>query len=122
MAAARLKALLHATKGAQHSAQQRNTLLLHVAPPKECNTQHVPEADYTGADLARMDDLLRQLAELEGWPAELLTARLDERRRMAPVNVLPTLKELQAAVTAALAVWPEQPAKTASITLCRLVH
>jgi hypothetical protein len=78
------------------------------------------DEDYTTADLAKMDDLLRQLAELEGWPAERLTACLDERRRMAPVNVMPTVRSLQAAVTAAMAVWPNKPAWQASIRLCHL--
>lgn len=82
----------------------------------------VDDEDYGPADLVKMDDLLRQLAELEGWPVERLTACLDERRRMAPVNVMPTLRGLQAAVRDALAIWPNKPTWRANIQLCRLVH
>jgi hypothetical protein len=41
MQAGRLKALLRATTDVQQATQQRNTQLLHVAPPRECNTQQM---------------------------------------------------------------------------------
>jgi hypothetical protein len=78
--------------------------------------------DYTLADLAKLDDLLRQLAELEDWPLDELEKRLGERRRMAPVNVMPTLRALQDAVQRALAVWPERPTWKAEVRLLHMVH
>lgn len=79
-----------------------------------------PGDDYTLADLAEMDRLIRQLAMLEGWDSSELDARLSERRRMAPANVVEALQALRAAARAALAPWPERPAERATIALCRL--
>jgi hypothetical protein len=81
-----------------------------------------PDEDCTPEDLEKLDDLLRQLAKLEGWPPEALAARLEQRRRMAPVNVMPSLRALQKAVEDALAMWPDPPSWPADTRLCRLVH
>lgn len=80
------------------------------------------QKDYAPADLEEMDRLIRELAQMEGWPAEELTDKLDQRRRMAPVNVLPVLREIREAHRAALAVWPHKPAKRSDIRLCKLDH
>lgn len=78
------------------------------------------EGDYTASDLAEIDRLIHQLAEIEGWsPADLEDA-LDQRRRMAPVRVLEALRELREAVKRSLDPWPEKPAKRSRIVLCRL--
>ena len=73
---------------------------------------------YTQADLTEMDRLLRQLAELEGWTPEELADMLDQRRRMAPVNVPKALKQLGEANAAALAPWPNPPKERAKVVLC----
>ena len=87
------------------------------------NEIHKPEGvEYTLADLAEMDRLLTELSKLERWNAGELEQRLDERRRMAPVNVLEALYALRAARDAALAGWPENPLERAQITLCRFVN
>ncbi len=78
--------------------------------------------DYTPADLQRMDALLSQLAELEGWDAATLADQLAERSRMAPVNVLAALAGLEKAVRDALATWPKQPQERSNVRLCYLVH
>jgi hypothetical protein len=81
-----------------------------------------PNDEYTPADLAEMDKLLRELAKLEGWSDHELADKLDQRRRMAPVNVLPVLEEIREAHKAALCVWPAKPAKHSDIRLCKLDH
>ena len=81
-----------------------------------------PAEPYAAADLAEMDRLLGELAALEDWREGELEARLDERRRMAPVNVQNALQALRAAAAAALAGWPEPPLERAQIALCRLVN
>ena len=87
------------------------------------NETRKPEgAEYTLADLAEMDRLLAELSKLERWNAEELEQRLDERRRMAPVNVLVALHALRTARDAALAGWPESPVERAQIILCRFVN
>jgi hypothetical protein len=77
--------------------------------------------EYTDADLAEIDRLIVELCHLEGRSVEELDALLDERRRMAPVNVKKALAALRIATREALAPWPERPAKRAQITLCELV-
>ena len=81
----------------------------------------VAEDDYTLADLDEMDRLLRELARMEGWSDEELTGKMDERQRMAPVNVIPVLNEIREAHKAALAIWP-QKAKRSDIRLCKNGH
>ena len=78
--------------------------------------------DYTAADLAEIDKLLRELASLEAWTDVELAEKLSQRKRMAPVNVIPVLREIREIHKAALAVWPNQPAKRADIRLCKLDH
>ncbi len=79
-------------------------------------------SDYTTTDLAEIDRLLRELAKLENWSREELADMLDQRKRMAPVNVLPVLKEIREAHSAALGVWPDKPATRSNIRLCKLDH
>jgi hypothetical protein len=86
-----------------------------TSPPRAPTTW-----DYTVVELQEMDRLLRQLAELEGWSAAQLEMMLDERRRMAPVNVRKALAALRLAHGEAMAPWPEPPARRARITLCEL--
>jgi hypothetical protein len=76
--------------------------------------------DYTVVELQEMDRLLLELAELEQWDADELHVLLDERRRMAPVNVRKALAALRLAHGEAMAPWPEPPARRARITLCEL--
>jgi hypothetical protein len=75
---------------------------------------------YTNADLAEMDKLLGEICELEGRSDDELAKLLDQRSRMAPVNVLNALAALRIARERALAPWPERPATRARITLCEL--
>jgi len=75
---------------------------------------------YTLADLQEMDRLLRDLAQLEGWSNAELQDLLDQRQRMAPANVPAMLQTLRLARGAALAPWPDQPAKRSRIRLCFL--
>ena len=82
----------------------------------------VTQADYTLADLQEIDRLLRELAQMEGWSDAELADRLDQRQRMAPVNVLPVLQEIRAAHKVALAGWPEPPKERSNIRLCKLNH
>lgn len=77
--------------------------------------------DYTLDDLQELEQILRELAQLEGWSAEELQARLWERQHMAPGNVRKALHALRLAHRSALATWPERPAKRAVVTLCELV-
>jgi hypothetical protein len=77
--------------------------------------------DYTDRDLAEMDRLIRELAQLEGWENDELEQMLDERRRMAPCNVRKALAALRIATREALAPWPNRPAKRARVTLCEMV-
>jgi hypothetical protein len=72
---------------------------------------------YTLADLKEMDKLLRELAQLEGWTLAELEEMLDRRRRMAPARVPQALKDLRAGSKAALAPWPEKPARRAVVVL-----
>jgi hypothetical protein len=78
------------------------------------------ERDYSTSDLAEMDRLIRELAQLEGWENDELEQMLDERRRMAPCNVRKALAALRIATREALAPWPDRPANRARITLCEL--
>jgi hypothetical protein len=75
---------------------------------------------YTPADLKKMDALLRELAELEGWTPAELEEMLDKRRRMAPARVPEVLKTLQAARDTQLSTWPQAPAKRSSFSLTTL--
>lgn len=75
---------------------------------------------YTPTDLKKMDALLRELAELEGWTPAELEEMLDKRRRMAPARVPEVLKTLQASRDAQLASWPAQPEKRARFALTTL--
>lgn len=99
--------------------------LLRVLTAQVADVAHValPTAkgsDYTLADLAEVDRLLRELANLEEWPADELSQKLDQRQRMAPVRVPGALQELRAAHKAALAIWPNRPSKRSEIALCHL--
>lgn len=78
------------------------------------------DEEYTLADLAEMDKLLRELAELEGWTKAELEEQIDESRRMAPANVQAALRAIRSAHRMALGGWPEKPAKRSRIILCRL--
>lgn len=73
------------------------------------NISKPEDSDYTPDDLAKMDDLLRQLASIEGWPEAELNRLLDERRRMAPGRVRNALEQIRAAVVKALEPWPSPP-------------
>jgi hypothetical protein len=75
---------------------------------------------YTQDDLKKMDRLLRELAEIEGWTADELEEMLDKRRRMAPARVPEVLKELEVARDNQLAPWPKSPKKRAEIRLTTL--
>lgn len=75
---------------------------------------------YTQDDLKQMDQLLRELAELEGWTPAELEEMLDKRRRMAPARVPEVLNTLQSARDAQLACWPESPAKRSRFSLTTL--
>jgi hypothetical protein len=75
---------------------------------------------YTPADLKKMDALLRELAELEGWTPAELEEMLDRRRRMAPARVPEVLQTLQASRDAQLANWPAQPKERARFALTTL--
>jgi hypothetical protein len=114
----RLRELIRANKEA---------LLLALSERSVTDVTHVTlppwkgGGDYTQTDIQEMDKLLRELAKLEGWSEAELVAKLDQRRRMAPVNVRPVLQEIRAAHRAALAVWPNQPHRS-DIRLCNLDH
>ena len=71
-------------------------------------------------DLREMDRLLRELAKFEGWTASELEQQLDERRRMAAVNVPGALQALREAVARCESILPEKPKERAKIVLCRL--
>lgn len=75
---------------------------------------HKEGGDYTKADLAEMDRLLRELAKLESWPEGELADKLDQRRRMAPVNVIPALRWLRRVVA------EPEPRKKRPFRLCKL--
>jgi hypothetical protein len=75
---------------------------------------------YTPADLKKMDALLLELAELEGWTPAELEEMLDRRRRMAPARVPEVLQTLQASRDAQLASWPAQPKERARFALTTL--
>lgn len=103
-------------------------------PAKAANPDRIPERisnissvskpgqgwGYAPADLKKMDALLRELAELEGWTPAELEEMLDKRRRMAPARVPEVLKTLQASRDAQLANWPTQPEKRARFALTTL--
>src|SRR5690242_2204811 len=82
MSAPRLKALLHATKPAQQPAQQRNSPLLHVAPPRECNTQqHAQDRQAKALQYleAHPEAIRACFADVESDPANfVLTVALRE--------------------------------------------
>ena len=42
-----------------------------------------------------MDTLLREIARIERWSQSRLEALLDQRRRMAPINVVAALQRLR---------------------------
>ena len=92
-----------------------------VAALQEAANDAQNNRNGTAGDLDEIDSLLRELSQLEGWTEAELSARLEERRRMAPVNVYGALQALRVARDAALAGWPEKPAERALIVLCRLV-
>jgi len=83
MAGGRLRALLHA----QHAHATRNATaqqsLLHVAPPRECNTQQ-PEAEHDPAAEGRRR---RVLAKLAANPAQRLAIVCDGEGDPVPVAV-----------------------------------
>lgn len=74
--------------------------------------------DYTLADLQELDRLIRELGGLEGRTDAEIDAMLSERRRMAPTSVPGALEAISAAHRAALAPWPEPPAKRSKVVLC----
>jgi hypothetical protein len=76
------------------------------------------EENYTLADLAEMDALLHKLAAIEGWTADELADKLDQRRRMAAVNVQPALHLLRAGAKAARDTKAEKPTKRVPVVLC----
>jgi hypothetical protein len=83
------------------------------------NTPEEPEEEtYTLADLADMDRLLHEIARLEGWSAAELADRLDQRRRMASVNVLTALRLLRAGANGAGDTKPDKPTKRVPVALC----
>lgn len=94
----------------------------HFVSSVSSHPAHLQEkfAPYTLADLEEMDRLLKQLADMEGWSADELADKLDQRKRMAPVNVMPVLREIRAAHKAAMAVWPEKPKQRSNLRLCKL--
>ena len=92
--------------------------LMEIARAAAKSIEDGPEESYTLVDLEEMDRLLRELAELEGWTKVELADRLDQRRRMAPINVPTALRLLRAGARDALAVWPEKPAKRVPVVLC----
>jgi hypothetical protein len=84
--------------------------------------KQVPEKwDYTLADLKEMDNLIRQLAEIEHWTPEEKAEALDGRRRMAPARVPEVLRQLREWVKKGLAGWPAKPTNRSRIVFCRLV-
>lgn len=92
------------------TAKQRNTVT------KAAND----DLGYTTLDLTRMDWLLHELANLEGWPAEELKDLLDQRQRMAPGSVRTALAAMETAYGAAIAPWPEPPSTRSRFNLCVL--
>jgi hypothetical protein len=82
--------------------------------------QYVQQDDdiYGPEDLAEMDRLLHELARLEGWSAAELADTLDQRRRMAPVNVAAALRLLRARAKAARDTKPDKPTRRVPVTLC----
>jgi hypothetical protein len=84
-------------------------------PGVEALLRYGPE--YTPADLDEMDRLLREIARLDHWPPSRLERMLDERRRMAPINVPAALRLLRAEFAKA-ALDPEKPTKRAPVVLC----
>lgn len=76
--------------------------------------------DFTAEELAEMDTLIRELAELESWKMGELAHVLDERKRMAAVNVRKALARLRASARVARASWPEPPGKRSKVVLCLL--
>jgi hypothetical protein len=86
------------------------------AAAKSIRPKGLKEETYTLSDLAEMDALLQKLAEIEGWTAAELVDRLDQRRRMAPVNVAAGLRLLRAGAKAAGDT--EKPAKRVPVVLC----
>jgi hypothetical protein len=83
----------------------------------EPDSEYVSAADLA-ADLTEMDRLLHQLAAIENWPAPELMEKLDQRRRMALVNVRNALGALREAVRVSLAPWPEALQKRSKVVLC----
>ena len=80
----------------------------------------IGDLGYTLNYLREMDRLLRELAKFEGWTASELEQQLDERRRMAAVNVPGALQALREAVARCESILPEKPKERAKIVLCRL--
>src|SRR5687768_8066650 len=107
--------LLEIAKSARPQAKLAEKTV-RAAPPA------TPFIDYALPDLEEIDRLIRELAKLENWDEGYLASKLDQRQRMAPVNVIPVLREIRAAHKAALAVWPDKPAKRSDVRLCRLDH
>lgn len=103
--------------------QENKATLLKCLSGTDVADVALPEGDggdYTEADLAQMDRLIGELCELEGRDDTERRALQDERRRMAPVNVLRALAALRIARDQALAIWPDRHTKRARITLCEL--
>ena len=78
--------------------------------------EETEEETYTLVDLSEMDRLLHELARREGWTDADLAEKLDQRRRMAPVNVPAALAMLRAGVKAASG--QEKPARRVPVVLC----
>lgn len=85
-----------------------------TSSPKPVKDAPGPFNDYTRADLEEIDRLLRELARLEKWSSEELADKLDQRRRMAPVNVIPALRWLTRVVA------EPEPRKKRPFRLCKL--
>lgn len=74
--------------------------------------------EYTTADLAETDSLIREIAEREQWAPSELEDMLDQRRRMAPVNVYGALEALRAAGDGSAPRQNAKRAKRTRIALC----
>ena len=82
--------------------------------------EHRGDVGYTKEDLAEMDSLIQQLAEIEHWSPEELAEAMDGRRRMAPARVQEVLQQLRYWVDSGIGRTPERPAKRSRIVFCRL--
>jgi hypothetical protein len=88
------------------------------AAARSLHPEQPEDEDYTPEDLGEMDLRLHELARLEGWTADELADKLDQRRRMAAVNVQPALHLLRAGAKAARDTKAEKPTKRVPVVLC----